>query len=195
MADLLPRAAFATMSQAGADEDFGRPEEDADKKSSLHALFERYRPALRAFFARRVRNAADADDLVQDVFVRLSRLSSSADIRNIEAFIFQTAVNLLRDHGRRAKAHQVMGALSAVNFEPQDEEPSPYRVVEAKAELSQVMAALGSLSERARNIFILRRLEQVKVDDIARFYGISVSAVEHHITRAQAHLAKTIKRP
>lgn len=158
-------------------------------------MFERYRPALNAYFKRRVRNAADADDLVQDVFVRLSRLDPSIEIRNAEAFIFHTAVNLLRDRARRAKAHREIGELASLEIDPVDEEPGALRVLEARAELGRVMAALNALSEKTRNIFILRRLEQVKVEDIAMFYGVSVSAVEHHITKAQAHLVKTIGRP
>ncbi len=161
----------------------------------LHELFERFRPALNAYFMRRVRSAADADDLVQDVFVRLTRLAPSTEIRNAEAFIFHTAVNLLRDRARRAKAHRDVGELAMLEFEPADEEPGADRVLEAKAELGQVMAVLNALSERTRNIFVLRRLEQVKVEDIAAYYGISVSAVEHHITKAQAHLSRLIKRP
>ncbi len=62
-------------------------------------------------------------------------------------------------------------------------------------ELKRVMDALGALSEKTRHIFILRRLEQMKCEDIASFYGVSVSAVEQHITKALAHLAKTVGRP
>ncbi len=52
------------------------------------------------------------------------------------------------------------------------------------------MGALESLGERTRRIFILRRLEQMKCQEIADLFGISVKAVEHHIARALAHLAK-----
>lgn len=185
------------MSRSNPDEKFRvtAPDDGASRRGDLRELFERYRPALTAYFKRRVRNPTDADDLVQDVFVRLSRLDPSIEIRNAEAFIFHAAVNLLRDRARRAKAHRDVGELASLEIDPVDEEPGAERVLEAKAELGRVMAALNALSEKTRNIFILRRLEQVKVEDIAMFYGISVSAVEHHITKAQAHLVKTIGRP
>jgi RNA polymerase sigma factor (sigma-70 family) len=167
----------------------------ADNAVRLGELFERYRPALYSYFMRRVRQGADADDLVQDVFVRLGRLDSATEIRDAEAFIFHTAVNLLRDRARRAKAHRDAGELAALEFDPADGVPGAERVLEAKVELGRVMDVLNALGEKTRNIFILRRLEQMKVDDIAAFYGISVKAVEYHITKAQAHLAKMIKRP
>lgn len=161
----------------------------------LGELFERFRPALYAYFMRRVRQAADADDLVQDVFIRLGRLDPATEIHNAEAFIFHTAVNLLRDRARRAKAHRDVGELATLEFEPPDGVPGAERVLEAKVELGRVMNALNALGERTRNIFILRRLEQMKVEEIAAFYGVSIKAVEYHITKAQAHLAKVIKRP
>jgi len=158
-------------------------------------LFDRYRPALYAYFLRRTRQHADAEDLTHDVFLRLSRLDPSTEIRNIEAFIFQTAVNLLRDRARRAHAHGPFIPLLPDDTGPIAGEPTPERVLEAKVELKRVMEALAALSEKTRNIFILRRLEQMKCEDIATFYGISVSAVEQHITKSLAHLAKTVGRP
>lgn len=181
------------MSKGRAEEvDGGGQRRDLE---ALRTLFERFRPALTAYFARRVNRPADAEDLVQDVFLRLTRLPPSTEIRNAEAFIFHTAVNLLRDRARRIKTRREVGELAELPFEPLDEEPGAERVLEAKVELRAVLAALNALSERTRHIFLLRRLEQVKVEDIAAYYGISVSAVEHHITRAQAHLARLIKRP
>jgi RNA polymerase sigma-70 factor (ECF subfamily) len=172
----------------GADRHQGYASTNLDGRSGnaarLAELFERYRPALYAYFLRRVRHAADADDLVQDVFVRLGRLDPSTEIRDAEAFIFRTAVNLLRDRARRAKTHREAGELASLEFEPADGVPGAERVLEAKVELGQVMEALNALGERTRNIFVLRRLEQMKVQDIAAFY-----------TKAQAHLAKVIERP
>lgn len=164
-------------------------------KAALGDLFDRYRGALLAYFLRRTRNRADAEDLTHDVFVRLGRLDPATELHNAEAFIFQTAANLLRDRARRADAQRNVVVESSSMPDQPTGEPDAERVLSAKVELSRVMDALNSLSERTRNIFILRRLEQMKCEEIAAFYGISVSAVEQHITKALAHLAKTVKRP
>lgn len=163
--------------------------------TALGDLFDRYRSALLAYFLRRTRNRADAEDLTHDVFVRLGRLDPATELQNAEAFIFQTAANLLRDRARRAEAQRGVFAAASPLTDPPTGEPDAERVLSAKVELSRVMDALNTLSERTRNIFILRRLEQMKCEEIAAFYGISVSAVEQHITKALAHLAKTVKRP
>jgi RNA polymerase sigma factor (sigma-70 family) len=161
----------------------------------IRNLFDRYRMPLYAYFLRRTRNKADAEDLTHDVFVRLTRLDPTAELHNAEAFIFQTAANLLRDRGRRTQSHGETVDVSQAELEIGPGEPGAERVLQAKAELKLVMAALDTLGEKTRNIFILRRLEQMKCDEIASFYGISISAVERHITRALAHLTKTFGRP
>ncbi|HEY4124706.1 MAG TPA: sigma-70 family RNA polymerase sigma factor [Rhizomicrobium sp.] len=180
------------MAQA---EESAAPPQGSPGGMTPRELFDRYRPALYAYFLRRTRQHADAEDLTHDVFLRLSRLDPATEIHNIEAFIFQTAVNLLRDRARRDFAHRDVTELLPTDPEPATGEPTPERVLEAKVELKRVMDALGALSEKTRHIFILRRLEQMKCEDIASFYGISISAVEQHITKALAHLAKTVGRP
>lgn len=161
----------------------------------LTALFTRYKAPLNAYFLRRTRNVADAEDLTHDVFLRLSRLENAAHVHNAEAFIFQTAVNLLRDRARRAHTRTASGEIPDADHDVVSGEPSPERVLQAKVELAKVMSALEALSEKTRTIFVLRRLEQMKCEEIAELYGVSVSAIEQHITKALAHLAKTIGRP
>jgi RNA polymerase sigma factor (sigma-70 family) len=167
-----------------------RAVKDSEGGAVLEEWFARYRPVLHAYFLRRTRNVADAEDLTQDAFVRLLRLDSSASIRDIEAFLFCTAANLLRDRARRRSTHPV-AAIAIENLDTQDGVPSPLRVLEAKNELRDVVQALESLSDRTRRIFMLRRLEQMKCREIADLFGISVKAVEHHIAKALAHLAKS----
>jgi RNA polymerase sigma-70 factor (ECF subfamily) len=59
--------------------------------------------------------------------------------------------------------------------------------------LRQVIAALEELPARTRDIFVLFRLDRLKQSEIAAQMGISVSAVEKHVVRAVAHLARRLK--
>ena len=76
----------------------------------------------------------------------------------------------------------------------QAEESSPERVLSSEQELHAVVEALASLSERTRDVFLLFRLEQMKHGQIAEMFGISVSAVEKHVSKAVAHLARRAAR-
>ena len=166
------------------------PEEVARLKAELS---ERYLLPLVKFFTRRGATHADAHDLAQDVFVRALNRPTMSDIANPSAFIFQCASNLLKDRARMAKRREEF-AFEVENAQRQAEVFTPERVLLGKQRLSDVMAALNDLPERTRNMVILHRIEGLKYWQIAEQYGISVSAVEKHMIRAMAHLARKVGR-
>ncbi|MBS0420016.1 MAG: hypothetical protein JSR66_20055 [Proteobacteria bacterium] len=77
------------------------------RAQELAELHGRFRLPLLAYFARRVRSASEAQDLVQDVFERVARSIGTQVIRNPDALVFRIAVNLLRDRARRARRRGV----------------------------------------------------------------------------------------
>ena len=159
------------------------------------ALDARYRRPLTAFFMRRAASRADAEDLVQEVFVRMLARGGAGDIESADSFVFAIAGNLLRDRARmaqtrRASAHDpVEGAYDTDHVDDAlVEHCAPDRVLLDRERLALVTRALEDLSERTRNIFVLYRLENMRRRDIAALYGITVSAVEKHIAKALDHL-------
>ena len=163
---------------------------ETDHSRLLADLSARYREAMRRYFVRRVRNSDEADDLTQELFVRLLRKSDMEGVDNPEAFLFHAAANLLRDRGRRKKTSQdfmsEITASSAENFEVL----SPERVLASKQSLQSALRALNMVDARMRDVFILHRLEGMKYAEIAGLYGISVSSVEKYVARCLAHLVK-----
>ena len=155
----------------------------------LQQLSERYRQPLTAYFRRRVGSANEAEDLSQEVFLRLVRRSDLERIDNPEAFLFRTAVNLLRDRARRGKARESR-LVAAAQGADGVEELSPERVFDSRQHLALVLEVLAQLDERARDAFILHRLEGMKHAQIAELYGVSVSSVEKYIIKALAVLAE-----
>lgn len=159
---------------------------DRDRITELAMQFQ---PALRRYFLRRRLNRDDAEDAVQEVFVRLSRRAGLAMIDNIEGYLFETAASVAIDHQRRGRVR------SYDRHDSYDDERhglpdfASDRVLQGRQELQVVLAALRELPERSRNVFILARLEQMRHAEIARRLGISVSTVEKHVVRALAHLA------
>ncbi|MBS0331465.1 MAG: sigma-70 family RNA polymerase sigma factor [Proteobacteria bacterium] len=157
------------------------------------ALNARFRPALMAFFLRRIGNHAEAEDLTQDVLVRVTKHGAEIDASRPDAYVFQIAANLLRDRGRRhvvrANYMQSFEAASASDLEERD----PQRVLQARQSLATVMRAVRELPERTRTVFILFRLEGMKQREIADHLGLSVRTVELHVIRASAHLRELLK--
>lgn len=177
-------------------------EEEKETWEVWDDLDKRFRAPLRAYFARRLGNWVDAEDLTQEVFVRLTRNPDRHNGENIEAYVFKIASTVLKDWGRyrtarQAQAHRALGDATE-NLETPAvlvEERTPERVLMAKEALQDLDEALAQLSARTREIFLLSRIENVHHRDIANLHGISISAVEKHVLRAIAHLAARAFKP
>lgn len=168
-----------------------RPHAAGDADAFLRQLSEAYRQPLLRYFQRRVGARDEAEDLTQEVFLRLVRRPDAEQIDNPEAFLFRTAVNLLRDRARRGKT---FSSHQAEIFDHQDrfEALSPERVLEGRQSLNSALRVLEELDERTRDVFILHRLEGLKYAEIANLYGVSVSSIEKYIIKALAHLARRV---
>lgn len=156
---------------------------------------EQLRAPLMRFFQRRLGDRAAAEDLTQDVFARMLATAHADQIENPEAFVFQIALNLLRDRARRSKT-RAEGRLTGVDphrvselTHEYVEDRTPERVLEGKDDVAAVIAALNELSERTRDIYVLFRLEKMSQMEIAALFGISRSTVEKEVMRATLHLA------
>jgi RNA polymerase sigma-70 factor (ECF subfamily) len=165
--------------------------DDADQ-ATLERLSRNFRGPLLRYFGRRTNDRDDLEDLVQEVFVRLARRGGTAELdrENINAYVFETASNVLKDRFRKrvtrhADAHQTFD--ESAHF---DVDFSPEHVLLGKERLAQATAVLLELPERTRVVFVLRRLEGMRFNDIAARLGISVSAAEKHMYRAVAHLMR-----
>jgi RNA polymerase sigma-70 factor (ECF subfamily) len=165
------------------------PAQPAQRLERLEGFYTRYRKVVRQYFLKRVHNHAEADDLTHDLLLRIAQRMQREDIENPEAFLFTAAANLLRDRGRHQQIvdrYLADAPAHAENFEAL----SPERVVVSKQSLEQLLRALKELDPRARDVFILHRLEGMKYADIARLFGLSVSSIEKDIMKALVHIAK-----
>jgi len=162
-------------------------------------LAARFRRPLMSFFLRRARSREDAEDLTQEVFLRVVRRDEF--VRNPEIYIFRIAANLLRDRARKATTHRSAdhASLDDVQKRASDtgvwdegllEDRGPERVLLSQESLVEVVRVLGELGDRTRDIFLLFRLEGMPHRDIAALYGMTVSAVEKHIAKASVHLVR-----
>jgi len=158
-----------------------------DRRVLLARLARTYDRALSRFFERRVAVRADVPDLVQDVYVRLSRMPDPAAIEKPEHFLFVTAANVLKDRARRS-AVRGGGLHDAIHEGLASSEIPADRVLEGREAAESLQAALLELPERTRDVFMLRVLEGLKMADVAYAIGISTRAAEKHQARALAHV-------
>jgi len=167
-----------------------RPAETADSDTLVATL----RPALVKYFLRKSGSAAEAEDLAQDVILRALGNTRWESAEQAKGYIFRIAINRWHDRNRRGLTRGTVVEWDDAATFAQVEESSPERVLGNEQELQSVIAALHELNERTRDVFMLFRLEQLKHGEIAKLYGISVSAVEKHVSKAVAHLARRAAR-
>lgn len=155
-----------------------------------------FRKPLRGFFLRRSVPASDADDLTQDVFLRLLGRQRQTVIENLQGYMFRVATNVLFDF-RRGSA-----ACAEISLDDRPSGDSEWlvdwidaeRIALGREALERVRIALEGLDERSRTVILLYRLERLRQRDIAAQIGMSVSSVEKIIVKATVHLAKALRQ-
>ncbi len=169
-------------------------------------LAARFRRPLMSFFLRRLHDREEAEDLTQEVFLRILGRGDSVPVENPEIYIFRIAANLLRDRARKALTHHQAEHASldssAVEFADAGrlasglvDDCGPERVLLSQESLTEAMRVLDELGPRTRDIYMLFRIEKIKQRDIAALYGLTVSAVAKHIAKAGVHLSRRLGSP
>jgi len=154
----------------------------------LSALHARFSGPLQRFFRSYRLNSADAEDLTQDVFVRLARPGSWTNLLKPEAFVFTLARNLVRDRARRLHTKAAAKSVAMDDIDLSCERPTPDRSLELEQSLALVDDALASLRPHTREAFLLHRVSGESYAEIAARMNVSVSMIEKHIMSAMVAL-------
>lgn len=153
----------------------------------LAALFDLHHRRLYRLGLRMLGSAEDAQDLVQETFLRAARsLSRLPDgDSGAEAWLVRVAVNVCRDRQRRrgvrrARAAELPQQLPA----PDEEAPRLARWT--------VHAALAELPARRRSILVMHELEGLSTHEIGRLLGTSAVTVRWHLAMGRRELARRL---
>lgn len=150
-------------------------------------------------------NATEAEDLTQDVFLKMySNLASfDAGRGSLEVWISTMTRNLLVDHFRRTRNQRSTDSLDE-GWEASDElapvdrlnsrELSPYATAAKKEIGAMVQQALAKVSPELREAVILRDLQDLDYKEIAQVLGIPEGTVKSRISRGRAELARLLER-
>lgn len=162
-----------------------RPQETPSFSGSA---FRRYGPELQHYLLRRLRRSQDAEDVVQEVFMRLLRIGHGEFVRNPRAYIYGIALHVVREFRVRAEK-----AGTWLTFEPEAvrelaEYPDEVRPDDIPDRLSlqrQLEQALARLPPAYRTIFLLHKRDGYSYEEIARQLGLSVHTVDKYLVRAK----------
>lgn len=153
--------------------------------NDFEAFVREQREALVRFLHRRTRSEEDAQDIAQESLVRLMRYRRHAP-ESWTSLLYRIAINALNDRLRRAQSHRDAQhvSLDGEFEELVSPEPSHEQRVATQQELMALQQALLGLPGRCRQIYLLNRIEGMSYTQIADHCGISVKAVEKHISKA-----------
>lgn len=169
--------------------------EAREEAGLLRELDQRFRGPLTAYFEKRIRERYDVEDLVQEVFLRLTRRAELDAVERIDRYVFKTAASVIRDRARRRVARHVDRHDSFEEEDHPGDAFSPEQVLLGREALSRLVRALDELPEKTRLVFMLRRYERLKNHEIADQLGLTVSGVRFHSIKAKSHLARRLGEP
>ena len=147
-------------------------------------LVERYRDRLFRYATRVLGDAADAEEALQDSFVRAFRaLGRCDDPARFGAWLFRILINRCRTIGaQRGRRERV---LVASGITP---EPGVPHTAEQAAWREAIAWALAQLSDDHREAFVLKHVEDLSYEEMSERTGVGVSALKMRVKRACEHL-------
>lgn len=176
----------------------GPSDKAGDDSPLIRAFFEK-RESLLLFLAARTRCMATAEDLVQDLYLKLAALPPETDVRAPSALLYRMAANLLVDHVRsRQRASRRNGSWrqetrTVLGGEDVVDEPAADEVLVAKQRVRLLADAVAALPPQMGKAFRLNKLEGLTQAQTAQAMGVSVKMVEQHIQAAIRNLAQRLR--
>jgi len=133
----------------------------------------------------------DVDDIVQESFFRILRVSAADPVVHPKAYLFTTARNLALKRIRHDHYRSGLGETEAA--EVIDDKPGIPETIARAQEHELLIQALHSLPERARQVFTLRRVYNLSLKEIAAQLNLSEKTVESHVSLALRRCADFVK--
>jgi RNA polymerase sigma-70 factor (ECF subfamily) len=175
------------------------PSESPAADGPLLRTFLEKRENLLLFLAARTRSLSTAEDLVQDLYIRIAGLDPGADVRAPLALLYRMASNLLIDHVRSAQRSSRRNAEWRLETrvvqggEDVVDEPAADEVVASNQRVRLLTEAVSALPPKMGQAFRLHKLEGMSQAQTAQAMGVSTKMVEQHIQAAVRHLTLRLR--
>ena len=178
----------------------------AGDAAAWEEIVQRYHRRIYNICYRFAGSADDAQDLTQDVFVKMYRTLKSYDLERGAFMTWVTTItrNLLVDHFRKTKQDRITDSLDSVASEHEDAMPvgeqiadkgqTPDARMQSREAGKTVHMALQKLSPELREAVILRDLQDMDYKEIATVLRVPEGTVKSRINRGRAELARLLQR-
>jgi RNA polymerase sigma-70 factor (ECF subfamily) len=161
--------------------------------SAFEALVRKYQDRIYNLCRYMLQDPRDAQDAAQDVFLKAYRgLKDFRPDASIYTWLYRISVNACLDYRKKSRRH-VFRSEPLTNDLPSDE-PLPEGVYESEEIPYSVRLALQKLPEKLRAAIVLREMEELSYEEIAKVLGTSVGTVKSRLSRAREELRHLLKK-
>lgn len=160
--------------------------------AAFETLYRQYKDEMYRFFLRQCGNRALAEELYQDVWVRVinARERYEAQAR-FATWLYRIAHNILTDHYRKP----VEDALEEEGEQPSGRPDNPEAIVSGQEKLARYRAMIRTLPDAQREVFLLKEEAGLSLHDIARTTGESFETVKSRLRYAAGKLRQALEEP
>lgn len=171
----------------------------SDADGALMRAFHERRQSLLLFLAARSGSMASAEDLVQELYLKVAELGPTAEARSPSALLYKMAGNLLVDHVRSAQRasrreaqwrldnREILGGEDVLGG------PSAEEAMVQQERARQLAEAVAALPPQMGRAFRLHKLQGLSQAETAQAMGVSRKMVEHHIHAALKQLTQRLR--
>lgn len=154
------------------------------------SVFREYGAQLHRFLLRRLTRPQDADDLAQEVFMRLARMERPELVRKPHAYLFSVASNLIREFRLRTNRDRACITYDSDMVEQLSESSSASRdeLAEQLDVERRLERALSLLPRKHRAVLLLVKRDGLSHKEVARRTGLNVRTVERYVMEAVARM-------
>lgn len=158
----------------------------------FRSLVERHSCAVFRLAYRMTGNTSDAEDMVQETFLRAWKQIGRFDGRaSFGTWLHRICANCTLDHIRARKAKTEKNTELGPNLTHGD--PSPERLAQSNEITALLLPALDRLTEMERAAFVMRHYEGMAIVEIARVLGVEMGAAKHSVFRAVQKLRRALE--
>ncbi len=170
----------------------GRMPSDSDDYARQILRLEKF---LRAYLHRFAPQPADIEDLLQETYSHLFKLSAEqrAAIGNVQGFAVRAARNVAMDWIRHRQVIPIESIEEWTDLPVIEDTERLEEIAHTHQQLVRVARGIASLPERCRQVFTLRRIYGMTQKEIARHLGIAEGTVEQQLVKGMRHCAQVLR--
>jgi RNA polymerase sigma factor (sigma-70 family) len=146
-----------------------------------------FRSGLYAYLAHRLHNAQSAEELAQEVYLRLLRVENPGRVRSPQAYMYRVAMNALQEFRAREEMSPIdfdSERVTRLSEHVSDESAAPDRLIQQQADDRELEGLIAQLPPMQRKVLLMATGQDGSHAEIGEALGISVHTVRNHLYRA-----------